>query len=402
MISSNLRPLRPKNQPEPEPQKAGRRPATVTQDYFDALAEAGYKFALNDLDDTVEVNGVRLDDISRSDILNHLRDRGLKSAAWAEDAINSLAGQNRYHPVRDFLTGLRWDRQDHIATLAWHLKSDDEEWVVAVLQRWLVGAVGKALDRRQNFMLVLSGPQNIGKSYFARWINPLGDRYHVEAPIRPDDKDEHLRLVRNLTWEVGELGATTRRADVEALKSFVTLRDVTVRKPYGRHDIEKPALASFIGTINPSGSGFLTDTTGNRRFVIVEVSKIFREYSGLVDPTQVWAQAVALFGQGEVSDLSEQESAKRDEKNELYMADNVVEAFFHRAYLIDCEAQDWVPASDILQDMALKGLKINQNEALKRLAEYLKKCGVEKGRPRPAQVVAYRGIRPNPVAPDSY
>lgn len=411
MIDSNLRRLgpyrRPGDTPGPEPKTAKRRaPAVTTQDYFEALTEAGYKFALNDLDDTVEVNGVRLDDITRSDILNHLRDRGLKSAAWAEDAINSLAGQNRYHPVRDFLNSLRWDRQDHIAALAWHLQSDDEAWVVSVLQRWLVGAVGKALDRRQNFMLVLSGPQNIGKSYFARWLNPLGDRYHVEAPIRPDDKDDRLRLVRNLTWEVGELGATTRRADVEALKSFVTLRDVTVRKPYGRHDIEKPALASFIGTINPTGSGFLADTTGNRRFVIIELQKIFREYSGLVDPAQVWAQAAHLFKSGEVAELSPEEAATRDAKNEQYMVDNVVEGYFHRAYTVDPDAQDWVPAADILQDMEFAGLKINQNEALKKLAEFLKTEGVEKGRPRsgsdPGRPVCYRGLRRKPSAPDHY
>lgn len=382
---------------QPRPRRATA--ALTTQDYFDALADAGYTFRLNELDDAVEVNGHRLDDIIRSNILNALRDCGLKSAAWAEDAINSLASRDRYHPVRFWLSSLVWDGKDHIGALAWHLKSLDPQWVEIVLQRWMVGAVGKALDQRQNFVLVLSGPQNAGKSYFARWLNPLHEQYHVEAPIRPDDKDDRLRLIRNLTWEVGELGATTRRADVEALKSFVTLRDVTVRKPYGRHDIEKPAMASFIGTINPSGSGFLTDTTGNRRFVPVEISSIDRDYSARLDPKQVWAQAVALYLAGEQWELSEEEATKRDEKNEQFMVDSAVEGFFHRTYEIDPEAQDWVPAADILQDMEFAGLKINQNEALKRLAELLKKEGVEKGRPReggPGRPVSYRGVRRRP------
>jgi hypothetical protein len=387
---------------EAESRPAPRRAGTVTtQDYFSALADAGYTFRLNELDDTVEMNGTRLDDITRSTILNDLRDRGLKSAAWAEDAVNALAARDRYHPVLDFLRALKWDGRDHIAVLARHLKSNDPKWVELVLRRFFVGAVAKALDQQQNFVLVLAGPQNIGKSYFAAWQNPLGRRFHVELPIRPDDKDDRLRLIRNLTWEVGELGATTRRADVEALKSFVTLRDVTVRKPYGHHDIEKPALASFIGTINPSGSGFLTDTTGNRRFVPIEITSIDRDYTKRLDPGQVWAQALALYRAGEPWELNEQEATTRDEMNEQYMVDSAVEGFFHRTYRIEPDAQEWIPAADILQDMEFAGLKINQNEALKRLADLLKKEGVEKGRPREGgtgRPISYRGLRKIPGA----
>lgn len=371
-----------------------------TEDYFQALTAAGYTFALNELDDTVEVGGVRLDDIMRSCILNDVRDQGLKSAEWASDAINALAARKRYHPVRDYLNSLKWDgHTDHIGALAWHLKSLDAGWTETVLQHWLIGSVGKALDKRQNFMLVLAGPQNIGKSFLARWLNPLGDRYHVEGPIRPDDKDDRLRLIANLTWEVSELGATTRRADVEALKSFISLRDVMVRKPYGRFDIVKPALASFMGSINHSGSGFLTDTTGNRRFVVMDLVSINRDYSARLEAAQVWAQAVALYKAGETGDLSEEDSAKRDAKNEEYMVENAVEAIFHRTYFIDPDALEWIPSADILQDMEISGLKLNQNEALKRLAELLKKEGVEKSRARilgSGRPNVYRGLRRKP------
>lgn len=380
-----------------EDEKAPRRP---TQKYFDALAEAGYSFTLNDLTDTVAVNGAPMDDITRSRVMNDVRDRGLRNTSWTEDSINHLAGMNRHHPVRDYLRSLEWDGKDHIAALAWHLKSEDPEWVETALQHWLLGAVGKALERAQNYMLVLAGPQNIGKSYLARWINPMGANYHVEGPIRPDDKDDRIRLIKNLTWEVGELGATTRRADVEALKSFVALQQVTVRKPYGHGDMEKPALASLIGTINPSGSGFLTDTTGNRRFVIVELSTIDRGYSSLLDPAQLWAQAVALYTGPECAELSVEEQAIRDSLNEQHMLENAVQLYFDRCYTIEPDADLWIPSVDILQDMEISGLKINQNETLKRLAEHLKKEGVEKGRPRQKSGergrMSYRGLRRKP------
>jgi hypothetical protein len=384
----------------PEAESEAGAVRTPTQKYFDALADAGYSFTLNDLTDTVEVNGAPMDDITRSRIMNDVRDRGLKSITWAEDAINQLAGERRHHPVKDFLSSLQWDGKDHIAALAWHMKSEDPEWVETALQHWLLGAVGKALERAQNYMLVLAGPQNIGKSYLARWINPIGADYHVEGPIKPDDKDDRIRLIRNLTWEVGELGATTRRADVEALKSFVALQQVTVRKPYGRSDMEKPALASLIGTINPSGSGFLTDTTGNRRFVIVELTSIDRGYTSLLDPAQIWAQAVALYTGPECAELSVEEQAKRDALNEQHMLENPVQLYFDKCYLIEPESDLWIPAIDILQDMEIQGLKINQNETLKKLAEFLKKEGVEKGRPRQGSGeklrASYRGIRRKP------
>ena len=76
-----------------------------------------------------------------------------------------------------------------------------------------------------------------------------------------------------------------------------------MRRPYGRFDIEKPALASFIGTVNPDGVGFLTDTTGNRRFRPVFLQSIDRRYSTACNVSQIWAEAVAAYRNGETADL---------------------------------------------------------------------------------------------------
>lgn len=48
------------------------------------------------------------------------------------------------------------------------------------------------------------------------------------------------------------------------------MQEITLRKAYTKYDITKPAITSFIGTINEDGAGFLTDTTGNRRYVIIK------------------------------------------------------------------------------------------------------------------------------------
>ena len=156
--------------------------------------------------------------------------------------------------MKDYILSLSWDGLPHIEEVANHFQDKDcvfHLW----LRRWLLGAIGKALNNDQNRMLVLDGVQGIGKSYFAKWLSDPLEKYFIEAPINTDDKDVFLRLSSKWIWEVSELGSTTRRADREAIKAFLTMREITIRRPYDRYDTHKSALASFIGTVNDEGSG---------------------------------------------------------------------------------------------------------------------------------------------------
>ena len=115
-----------------------------------------------------------------------------------------------------------------------------------------MGAVARAYQKTQSRLLILDGEQGIGKSHFVRWLAaPVKrDDLYIEGPINPDDKDSLVRLMTVWLWEVAELGGTTRKSDREALKHFLSQEQVTVRRPYGRYDLVKPALSAFIGTVN--------------------------------------------------------------------------------------------------------------------------------------------------------
>ena len=186
------------------------------------------------------------------------------------------------------------------------------------LRRWLIGAVGKALEARQNVMLVLDSHQAAGKSYFVRWLGSVLPDYFSEAPLNPDDKDSWIRLMSTFVWELGELGSVTRRSDREALKHLISSRIVTVRKPYHRFDTIKPALASLIGTIN-NEAGFLTDPTGNRRFLVCRLTGIDWAYTKKIDPHQVWAEAVTLYKAGEPCLPTAEETKLQNAINDEYM-----------------------------------------------------------------------------------
>ncbi len=112
----------------------------------------------------------------------------------------------------------------------------------------------------------------------------------VDSGISPDEKDCSLLALRAWTWEISELGATTRRADVEALKAFLSREQFTVRPAYGHYEIVKPALASFIGTVNNS-TGIFSDPTGSRRFWAMTITRLDWSYSEHMDVHEVWAEA---------------------------------------------------------------------------------------------------------------
>lgn len=271
-----------------------------------------------------------------------------------EEGIAHYAMLNKSNPVADYFNSLTvWDGTDYIAKLAAHIKCqniieyDNGTRTLAhvFLRRWLIGTVGKALAQEQSVMLVLAGPQHIGKSTFARWLCPIKELF-IEGPIKPDDKDSFIRLASRLVWEVSELDGTTRKADVSALKDFITKREITVRRSYGHFDMTVPALASMIGTVNP-GTGFLVDTSGNRRFMIVDVTAIDRGYQE-IPLDMVWAQALHLFRKGEstlptIEEREAQESVNREHEVQTPLTDWLL-SFCE----ISHDEEDFMTAGEIL------------------------------------------------------
>src|SRR5262249_16565633 len=148
---------------------------TQSQRIIRWLAECGYTFRLNRAGNILECNGAPIDDDLAALIRTQYRDAGLKGIGALEDAYRAEARRNAYHPVRDCVSSVVWDGQPHISRLATYLHSSDPSIVYAdtserstigtYLYRWLIGAVAKACDQKQNSMLVLGGPQGIGKSY---------------------------------------------------------------------------------------------------------------------------------------------------------------------------------------------------------------------------------------------
>ena len=372
-----------------------------------ALTDLGYTFRLNEAGDVIEVNGRRLDDFDLATIRARMRAEGYAGGA-VEDIIKMEAARHRYHPIRSYLTGvgLNYDGGQHIAHLAGYFEDTTTPYPLFAtwLRKWLIGAVAKAMNgaRVQNAMLVLDGPQGIGKSYFASWLCSPMPEYFLDDGINTADKDSVIRLAMYWIWEVGELGATIRKSDVEALKAFISRQVVTVRKPYAKIDMVKPALASLIGTVNNS-AGILADQTGNRRFLVATVNSIDWGYTTNVDPNQVWAEAFIAYSQGETWYLSGTERVQSEENNSAYRVPNPIEGYLTKYFTIDPNnTSEWTSTSDIvarLFDMGYRGM--STRTVAMEVAATLGEMGLTKERHRCGgnPVWGYLGIWPSLTLP---
>lgn len=377
-------------------QSTGKR--KKSGDYLKILHHLGYAFKYNLVTQEVEVNGNRLTDELAQKIRKQARDSGVWEVGAVADAYGAEAYENRYNPIRDYLSQLKWDGEDTIAKLCDYFT--DETGVFATwLRRWLVGAVARVHGSHQNRVLILDGPQDMGKSKFVEWLaSPLPEYFHANS-VNPDNKDDEVRLMTVWIWEINEFGSTSRRADREKLKAYLTTERVRVRRPYGRFDVTGPAITSFIGTVN-NEQNLLSDPTGSRRFMIAHLKSIDWAYKK-IDVDQVWAQTYALYLANEPWNLTADERKLSNEINESYRMVDLVEETIKEQLLITSDPNDWMSTVEILnvlKDPYKGNLKPNEVDT-RKLATALTKLGLEKptNKRRGLSVIrGYTGIKIGP------
>ena len=254
---------------------------------------------------------------------------GIWSPTKFKDALLAVVAAERiYHPIKDYFAGLTWDGVPRLDSLLIdYCGAEDNPYTRAVTRKTLCAAVARVYEPGRKFdsILVLSGPQGIGKStFFAK----LGGAWYSDSLAISDMKDKTAAEKLQGYWilELGEL-AGIKKVDVETVKSFVTRVDDKYRQAYGMVVESHPRSCIIVGTTN-SESGFLRDITGNRRFWPVQVSERGSHHPwDLEEIDQVWAEAIqaykdgeSLFLSGEVAQMAyakQQEAMESDDREGL-------------------------------------------------------------------------------------
>ena len=221
------------------------------------------------------------------------------------DAIIQYSRQYAFHEVKDFIYGLpTWDGKERLATIfIKFLGVKDTPLNRAITINWFMGLFARLFYPGCDYQicLVLPGGQRIGKSRLLRMlagalgVNPRGKDWHISLTDSLDDSHA-IDAIRN-GWIIElEEGAATSKADIKAIKRFISAESDTRRFAYGKHAETVKRHCVIAITIN--GESFLRDTTGNARFYVLQCTKEnFRQVDGMT-PTyirQCLAEGYHLF-----------------------------------------------------------------------------------------------------------
>ncbi|MDO4160989.1 MAG: BT4734/BF3469 family protein [Prevotellaceae bacterium] len=208
-----------------------------------------------------------------------------------------------YHPFREYLDTLPpWHDgdEDHIRKLARTVTveggEEQQERFYHYLKKWLVGMLAgwKRCDIVNHEILVLIGEQGAYKtSWFNFLLPPQLKRYfHTKANGYRLGKDDMLTLAEYGLICCEELDTMTSN-EVNQLKASVTMQYINERAPYAHFHEHRPHVASLCGTGN--NTQFLSDHTGNRRWLPFKVENIVSPYDNPLDYTGIYSQAYALL-----------------------------------------------------------------------------------------------------------
>jgi hypothetical protein len=255
-----------------------------------------------------------------------------------EDFVISIASQNPYNPVAEWVLSKPWDGQsrlnDFYETVEAVGESDPKvrEFKELLLRRWMVSAIAAAFEPtgiQAHGVLVFKGPQYMGKT---NWFNSLVPK-HLEltkdgVTLDPKDKDSVYQCVCKWLVELGELDATIKKADIANLKSFLTQQQDELRLPYERSSSKFVRRTVFFGSVNEND--YLNDPTGNRRFWTIDCKSI--DYAHHIDMQQLWAEFHDLYSKGELWYLAKEEMQQLNEHNKEFEAINPMEEMMRGLY----------------------------------------------------------------------
>lgn len=225
--------------------------------------------------------------------------------------LSTQFAENSVQPVVDYISKIKWDGNDHIASLLKlvHVSTESQMlWDIA-LPRWLIQCVAAADYAQQTtnleavakfeYCLVLVGKQGIAKTSFFNSLipHPLKKYFSDGITLNVNDKDSVKQAVSNWIVELGEIESSMTKSNNAIFKAFLSKRIDEMRLPYDRTFSQLQRRASFCGSVNDPN--FLSDSTGSRRFWPIDIISLPKNLQVHIDIDQLWAHVWQRYIDGE-------------------------------------------------------------------------------------------------------
>lgn len=208
-------------------------------------------------------------------------------------AVNHVAMEHPFHPIRDWMDALAWDGTARIdGLIATYLRGLPTPLNRQLSRAWMIAAVARIYDPGCKFdnLLVLVGDQGEGKSQACAALSP-DPNWTAETTFKVGEKDTFQLIQGVWLYEIAEL-KSLRGASDEAVKAFLSTRKDRFRRPYGRFPEVHLRSVVFVGTTNLDE--FLSDDTGSRRYWPAYVG--IPDLGGIArDRDHLWGEAVHAY-----------------------------------------------------------------------------------------------------------
>jgi len=247
------------------------------------------------------------------------------------------------------------------------------------MKKWLISCVAAAYEEHgfsAEGILTFRGAQGLGKTLWFKRLCDYDRGWLLEgATLNPSDKDSVKRAVSHWIVELGEIESTFKKSDIDQLKAFVSAGYDELRLPYDRAFSRYQRRTAFYASVN--AREFLTDTSGNRRFWVLDVKDIDVNHG--VDMQQMWAQVKeTMYVKGQKNwFLSPDEREMLNESNERYRTQSSVEDLLLEHVDFESIYTKPVQMTKLLRDMGIKSPRMPD---FKEAARVLHERGIEKRR----------------------
>ena len=289
-----------------------------------------------------------------------------------------------YHPLKEYLESLpAWDGMtDHIDRLAStvHVTGCTQELHNRFFKKWMVAMVAAWLDdgTTNHEILTYIGEQGKYKtSFMTHLLPPELDKYFAIKHFNHSmSKDDRLALTELALIDLEELD-NMRPEAVNLLKAITTDPAINLRPVWERYALRRQHIASFCGTGN--NPRFLTDLSGNRRWLPFMVESIDSPWERTTDYDGIYAQAYALWQQGFRYWLDDEENAELEQHNRQFEEPNIEEelilTYLRKPY--GDEAGEFLTATRIIE---LIGMYVKCPLSPKRVAFAMNRLGYRQRR----------------------
>ena len=293
----------------------------------------------------------------RNSICLEAQQEGLN--VWDKD-IDRYVNSDRvpiYHPIDHFLGNLpAWDGKERIRALAGRVPCDNPVWG-DLFYRWFLSMVAHWMEldseHGNSTTPLLVGCQGCGKSTFClNLLPPVLRPYYTDSIDFGNRRGAELALHRYALINIDEFDSV-KSSHQSFLKHILQKAVVNTRLPYQSASRNLRRYATFIATSN--NYDLLTDPTGSRRFICVEVKGRI-DYAQPIDYDQLYAEAKELLRRDERFGFTPEEEALITENNRDFLQQPAEEQLFLRYFKIAEDIEEAKPllASEILDMIAEK------------------------------------------------